>query len=280
MRDRNVDIVRKKGEIISYTYNKMFNVDSKKELLDVKYGKYKENVLDIYFPKSNILNTIILFVHGGGWISLDKSLYKPVLLNLASKGYLVFNINYRLAPEHSVEDMEEDIMNAIDFAISFSSKSNVALMGDSAGAHLVSLVTNKLYSNLYLDNHLKNNINCNLLFYGVFDLTNVLETHFHDVDTYLYSIVKTDEDKKKYSPVNYICDNLPPVFIASGYIDKLNSESLEYSKLLKEHNIYTESLFFSKRTLSAHHSFLNYYTSYACRESINELTKFLNKVVK
>lgn len=275
----NVKNIRVRAKAIGKAYEKIINnisYDNVIEENNLKYGRYDSNILDVYKP-NKAKKSIILYIHGGGWISLDKNLYKPILLFLANNGYMVFNINYRLAPEHTVDDMEEDILNAISYAINYSKRDKVYLMGDSAGAHLASLVTNKLLLDKYKDNHLKKYIIGNLLFYGVFDLTNVRDTHFHDIDTYLSSIVKKDEDKIKYSPVTYINKNIPRVFISSGEVDKLNVESKEYYNLLKKYDIEVEALIFPKTTLSAHHSFLNYYTSYACRESMKALLNFLNK---
>lgn len=275
----NVKNIRVRAKAIGKAYEKIINnisYDNVIEENNLKYGRYDSNILDVYKP-NKAKKSIILYIHGGGWISLDKNLYKPILLFLANNGYMVFNINYRLAPEHTVDDMEEDILNAISYAINYSKRDKVYLMGDSAGAHLASLVTNKLLLDKYKDNHLKKNIIGNLLFYGVFDLTNVRDTHFHDIDTYLSSIVKKDEDKIKYSPVTYINKNIPRVFISSGEVDKLNVKSKEYYNLLKKYDIEVEALIFPKTTLSAHHSFLNYYTSYACRESMKALLNFLNK---
>lgn len=275
----NVKNIRVRAKAIGKAYEKIINnisYDNVIEENNLKYGRYDSNILDVYKP-NKAKKSIILYIHGGGWISLDKNLYKPILLFLANNGYMVFNINYRLAPEHTVDDMEEDILNAISYAINYSKRDKVYLMGDSAGAHLASLVTNKLLLDKYKDNHLKKYIIGNLLFYGVFDLTNVRDTHFHDIDTYLSSIVKKDEDKIKYSPVTYINKNIPRVFISSGEVDKLNVESKEYYNLLKKYDIEVEALIFPKTTFSAHHSFLNYYTSYACRESMKRLLNFLNK---
>lgn len=275
----NVKNIRVRAKAIGKAYEKIINnisYDNVIEENNLKYGRYDSNILDVYKP-NKAKKSIILYIHGGGWISLDKNLYKPILLFLANNGYMVFNINYRLAPEHTVDDMEEDILNAISYAINYSKRDKVYLMGDSAGAHIASLVTNKLLLDKYKDNHLKKNIIGNLLFYGVFDLTNVRDTHFHDIDTYLSSIVKKDEDKIKYSPVTYINKNIPRVFISSGEVDKLNVKSKEYYNLLKKYDIEVEALIFPKTTLSAHHSFLNYYTSYACRESMKALLNFLNK---
>ena len=135
-------------------------------------------------------------------------------------------------------------------------------MGDSAGAHLASLVTNKLVIDCYKDN-LKDYIVGNGLFYGVYDLKNIEKTKFHDIDTYIKSITKSDRERELYSPITYLSNKIPKVFISSGEIDKLYLESKKYYKLLEKHNIKVEKLFFKKALISGRHSFLNYYNSKA-----------------
>ncbi len=277
--DRNIQKIRKKTKIFGNAFMKVFkdNYDDVDEFLNLKYGRSKYNVLDVY-TKKDTEDILILYVHGGGWISMDKELYKPALLYLANRGYMVFNINYRLAPEHSIDNMEKDIIHAMKFALKYSNKSKIFLMGDSAGAHLVSLVTNKLFMNKYKDSSLKDYIVGNGLFYGVFDLSIVRATHFHDIDIYLSSIVKKNKDKVIYSPISYVNKDIPNTFIASGEIDKLNIESKNYYEKLKENNVNVEAIFYPKSVISAHHSFLNYYKSYACEDSLNKMIDFLHNI--
>ena len=57
--------------------------------------------MDIYVPSVTTAQPLPLaiYVHGGGLTSGDKSNINPVFLNaLASAGYAVASVNYRLAP--------------------------------------------------------------------------------------------------------------------------------------------------------------------------------------
>jgi len=86
-----------------YTQNQ-FAYDS---LINVVYGSavnYAGNsetlLLDIYKPvgDSNCLRPIMIMVHGGAWIAGSKADYNMVYMSrqLAKKGWVVANINYRL----------------------------------------------------------------------------------------------------------------------------------------------------------------------------------------
>ena len=56
--------------------------------------------LNVYYPKTEGLNPVIIFVHGGGWMSGSKDQAKSEKVGklLATYGYTVFNIDYRLSP--------------------------------------------------------------------------------------------------------------------------------------------------------------------------------------
>jgi acetyl esterase/lipase len=58
--------------------------------------------LDLYIPRAGVTRSlpVAMYVHGGGMTTGDKSDLNPVFLDtLASAGYAVVSINYRLAPQ-------------------------------------------------------------------------------------------------------------------------------------------------------------------------------------
>ena len=62
-----------------------------------------EHRLDVYRPRraSTTENVpVVLYVHGGGFRILSKDTHWVMGLAFARRGYLVFNIGYRLAPAH------------------------------------------------------------------------------------------------------------------------------------------------------------------------------------
>ena len=47
------------------------------------------------------LEAIILFIHGGGFISTSTTVYQPMLRKMSKEtGYPVFSVDYRLAPDY------------------------------------------------------------------------------------------------------------------------------------------------------------------------------------
>src|SRR5208282_427991 len=74
--------------------------------------------LDLYIPRAAVTRPlpIAMYVHGGGMTAGDKSDLNPVFLDaLASAGYAVASVNYRLAPQFKFPAQIEDVKCAIRY---------------------------------------------------------------------------------------------------------------------------------------------------------------------
>lgn len=108
-------------------------------LANVAYGPHPRNVLDYWKAKGDGPRPLLVVIHGGGWITGDKSKKAPAIQPFLDKGISVAAINYRLAPEHPLPAPVHDAARAIQF---LRTKRNVwgidtrriALTGPSAGA--------------------------------------------------------------------------------------------------------------------------------------------------
>lgn len=106
-----------------------------------------EHRLDVYRPKGlgrGELTSVpvVLYVHGGGFRILSKDTHWIMGLAFARRGYLVFNVSYRLAPKHRFPAALRDVATALDWvsrhAPSYGGDLNrMAFAGESAGANLV-----------------------------------------------------------------------------------------------------------------------------------------------
>ncbi len=103
------------------------------------------HLLDVYYPDNTDRPLpVVLDIHGGGWMYGDKELNKPFCLSLASMGFAVVNMSYRLAPEANLKDMIQDIFAALEWIATNGSDYHLNLdrffiTGDSAGGHLSSM---------------------------------------------------------------------------------------------------------------------------------------------
>jgi arylformamidase len=116
---------------------------------DVAYGSDAAQRFDVYRPAGSNGAPVILFVHGGGWRRGDKSMPQMVrnkVAHWARKGVALVSTNYRMLPAAGVLEQAEDVSRALAFVQHNAARwggdaSRVVLMGHSAGAHLVALVT-------------------------------------------------------------------------------------------------------------------------------------------
>lgn len=102
--------------------------------LDVFYPNLDDIVGGTQFP-------VIIDVHGGGWMYADKDLNDYYCMALAERGFVVFNISYRLAPDVTVPEQLQDVANALKWIsdnmyLYPCDMNNITLTGDSAGGQL------------------------------------------------------------------------------------------------------------------------------------------------
>ncbi len=98
--------------------------------------------LDVYRPvRRTAPCPVVLYLHGGGFRILSKDTHWLMGLAFARQGYVVFNVNYRLAPSHpfpaGLEDCAAALLWARENAARFGGDaSRLVLAGESAGANL------------------------------------------------------------------------------------------------------------------------------------------------
>ncbi|MBR2203897.1 MAG: alpha/beta hydrolase fold domain-containing protein [Prevotella sp.] len=102
-------------------------------------------VLDMAEPlfgeKSN--RAAILIIHGGGWSAGSKNdlVYRSLMVDMALKGYVVCNMNYRLVQEAPMPACIEDVKSAVNWMKSNAERlgidaNRIGTYGHSAGGHL------------------------------------------------------------------------------------------------------------------------------------------------
>lgn len=89
-------------------------------------------------PK-NAKRSVILYIHGGGFVSGSPAGHRPITASLARLGnFKTFSLDYRLAPENRFPAALDDVLAAYQWLIEQNiSPKQIALAGDSAGGGLV-----------------------------------------------------------------------------------------------------------------------------------------------
>ena len=112
-------------------------------LMNVSYGTDGEQKIDIYLPEGRNDNTkVVLLLHGGSWISGDKTDISSIvpIIQLQFPDYAIVNVNYRLATQNSpaFPKQIDDIKSVIQYLENnnYHISNDYAFIGFSAGAHL------------------------------------------------------------------------------------------------------------------------------------------------
>jgi acetyl esterase/lipase len=84
-------------------------------------------------------NGVILYVHGGGYVSCSARTHRPLTAALARRtGRRIFSVEYRLAPESRFPAAIDDVIAAYRWLQTVEApESPIAIAGDSAGGGLV-----------------------------------------------------------------------------------------------------------------------------------------------
>lgn len=102
--------------------------------------------LDVYSPPINVKpnGAGVVVVHGGSWNAGRRSDFPVWNRWLASQGFTIFDIDYRLAPQPNWRTATADVRQAVAWVTEHSGEfqvdaSRLALVGRSAGGHLALL---------------------------------------------------------------------------------------------------------------------------------------------
>ncbi len=101
--------------------------------------------LDIIRPESSECCPVLLMAHGGGWCLGERTGEEALAVRLAAVGYVVANLDYRLAPLHPFPAAFDDLRAAAEWVALHGADyggdaERLGAYGSSAGGHLVALL--------------------------------------------------------------------------------------------------------------------------------------------
>jgi acetyl esterase/lipase len=228
--------------------------------LDITYGKTPEQELklDIYRPKSggDKLPACVL-VHGGGWTGGNKEKFRPLAIALAEKGYVVANIEYRLAPAAKYPAAVQDCSLAVRFVHANAKRfgldpHRIGAWGGSAGGHLVGLLAAAPTHGNFLTTELKDvsaAVQATCIMAGPTDLTNEkfvesLRKAGEKSGSFqwfgkLYDV--TPELYREASPITHFTKATGPILFLTGDLDNPDRDAAGMAKL-KELGVATKQV--------------------------------------
>jgi arylformamidase len=184
---------------------------------DVPYGTDNQQRMDVYLPQQTKGAPVIFMVHGGAWRWGDKSATNVIqnkVKHWVPKGFIFISVNYRLFPKARPLEQVQDIASALTTAQNMATswggnKEKFIIMGHSAGAHLVALLTAS--PDIAFKSGAKPWLGTVLLDSAAFDMVKIMEAkHAH-----LYDLVfgKDDAYWRAASPLHILSKNAIP-FVA------------------------------------------------------------------
>jgi acetyl esterase/lipase len=116
---------------------------------DVAYGNDPHQRFDVYLPAHASAAPVIFMVHGGGWRRGDKDAHGVVQNKLdrwLPRGFIVISTDYPMLPDTPPLEQAQQVARALAQAQRKAADwggdpSRFILIGHSAGAHLVALLT-------------------------------------------------------------------------------------------------------------------------------------------
>ena len=193
----------------------------------IHYDQYKETVLDILQPKtpSKGKRPGVILIHGGGWTGGTKEgRVEYAALKYVQHGFVVANVEYRLAKAATAPAAVTDVLNAAQWFHKNAGKyrvdrKRIIVTGDSAGGHLALMVAMTPRS-AKLGPAAK--VAAVVNFYGITDVADQLEGPH--MQKYAVTWVPEQEGRRelarRVSPMTHVRKDLPPIITLHGDVDK------------------------------------------------------------
>lgn len=230
------------GFDIQTTENRSYGVSSVKKGISFTPQEWPADLkADLYLPAREGLLPVVITIHGGGWSGRSRADMTSVAEKLVERGYAVFNISYRFAPQYTYPAQLHDVQQALSWIdnnadrYSFD-RDRINTWGYSSGAHLATLVA--AYEKI--DTELPD-INSTVAGGIPADLTQ------YSGSPIIIPFIGGDRHEKpavyrEASPISHVSENHPPTFLYHGKLDALVEveQSINYHKELEAQGVQTE----------------------------------------
>lgn len=259
-------------------------------MLDHKiYAEDREIPVRLFIPEKSISSKVLIFFHGGGWVTGNIDSYSNVCSHMANMtGHRVISVDYRLAPEHPFPAGLMDCYKVVSEVLKNSSilnckREDITLIGDSAGGNLASVVSLMardkgdflprkqilIYPASYYD-HSESSPYPSVIENG----RDYIMTSKR-IQDYMDLYVPNEEDRKNPYVAPLLAEDLrnqPDTLIITAEFDPLRDEGEAYGKRLEEDGNYVEI----HRVEELH----GFFSNPLKKDSVNDLYKVINSFLK
>lgn len=190
--------------------------------------------LDVYRSRGHSGQApALLQIHGGSWSAGNRRQQgRPLMHELARRGWVCVAVSYPLAPEVSFPDQLIVLKQALAWMRTHGTElgvdpDRIAVTGGSAGAHLATLLALTANRAVYQPGFstVDTSVQAAVAMYGIFDLLNRQRTRddFDVIHTHLMQS-QPSEDEDRYraaSPLDQVRPDAPPFLVVHGAGDSL-----------------------------------------------------------
>ena len=261
---------------------------------DVSYESAFDNgMLDLYAAKGDAALPLIVYAHGGYYVGDDKADFGYYCQTLASKGYVVANINYMLAPEGRYPTQMLQVNEAIAFLLSHAEEyridtTKIFIGGDSAGGHLSSQM-GLYYTNPVFQARIggepaiaKEQLKGVILHCGYYNIDTLRATGFPMIADSVWMMTgeKHYEGTEKAASMNtvaWVTADYPPVFIDCGDKDSFLSQAKEMIAALEANGVAVTSYLPTTTGFPLMHEFQVRLNMAEAQAALEELAGFLGE---
>ena len=202
--------------------------------VDYWFGHTRRDLkLDIIYPEDpEKLYPCIVWICGGGWLTLDRSAHLPYLAELARSGFVVASVEYRTSNEAAYPAQVIDIKAAIRYLRAHSERYRIdperfGVMGESAGGYLTAMAALAEDPAFDVGDYLEysSRVQAACPWYPPTDVTGFpypspLEAAASPESLLLHmNVMLQPEDALKACPVSYVSKDAPPFMIIHGTND-------------------------------------------------------------
>lgn len=193
-----------------------------------------EGTLDLYRRRDHRGRApALLQIHGGGWSGGNKRQQaRPLLHEMARRGWVCVSVSYPLVPEATFPDQLIVLKQALGWMRTHGGDhgidpGRIAVTGGSAGGHLAALVALTAGDARYQPGFagMDTSVQAAVPFYGIFDMLNRQKTR-DDFSVIPDGLLGTTPDRNEQlyrdaSPLDQVHRDAPPFLVVHGDADSL-----------------------------------------------------------
>jgi acetyl esterase/lipase len=191
----------------------------------------------------------LIFIHGGGWIGLNKEYSIGAFMPWVMMGWNVVNVEYRMASVALAPAAVEDCLCALRWTAAHAKErhfdlSRLVIAGESAGGHLA-MTTGMIPEAAGFDRECPGaplpKVAAVVSWFGVGDMESLLHADDlppgrDDAITWFGSLPNREELARRVSPIHYVRKDGPAVFLIAGDSDPI----LSYTQSIHMHEALDE----------------------------------------